>query len=57
VVLPDLRFGSTHEAFEVIKQSVESEVPGKGPKVVNVLRRKSDDLHEAVNFLITNYLG
>jgi hypothetical protein len=57
MVLPELQFGSTREALEILKQTVESKAPGKGPKTINVLRPKSDDLHDAVNFMIANYFS
>ena len=57
MVFLELQFGSTKEAFEVIRNYVENKISGSEPKYVDLLKGKPSKLLDALRFVMDNYFG
>ena len=55
VVLPELQFGSTKQAFEVIRSCIETRKPGIGPLKFDMTELKKSAVFEALLFILPSY--
>ena len=57
MVLPELQFGSTKEAFEVIRLYIETKAVGKGPTLFNLMKPSNTEVYHALAFMMPNYFS